>query len=405
MSAHAARTPCEPKLHAGECPNCGNSSISTIFYEAKNVPVHSVLLMPTRECAVQFRRGDIELGLCEGCGFVTNTAFDPHVHSYSERYEETQGFSPTFQQFHRRLAESLIDTYGIRGKRVVEIGCGKGEFLSLLCDLGENIGIGFDPAFVPERNPAVNASRVTFIQDFYSEAYSDVAADVICCKMTLEHIYDTRQFLETVRRSIGGRSETLVFFQVPDFERVLRDVAFWDIYYEHCSYFDASSLRNLFELCGFEVIDSATEYDGQYLQIFARPARVRRLPVRQPGIESMRAAVQRFGEHTRKKISIWDNLFAVTSNSGQRCLLWGSGSKAVSFLSALENPGAVEHVVDINPYRHGHYMPGTGHQIVAPEFLTGSDDRTLVVAMNAIYLGEIQKTLDRINSKARLLSV
>ena len=28
-----------------------------------------------------------------------------------------------------------------------------------------------------------------------------------------------------------------MFFQVPDMSRVLRDLAFWDIYYEHCSYF------------------------------------------------------------------------------------------------------------------------------------------------------------------------
>ena len=40
-----------------------------------------------------------------------------------------------------------------------------------------------------------------------------------------------------VRRAIGDRLDTVVLFELPDVERVLREVAFWDVYYEHCSYF------------------------------------------------------------------------------------------------------------------------------------------------------------------------
>ena len=40
----------------------------------------------------------------------------------------------------------LIRRYDLRGKEVIEIGCGKGEFLSLLCEVGDNRGVGFDPA-------------------------------------------------------------------------------------------------------------------------------------------------------------------------------------------------------------------------------------------------------------------
>jgi len=68
------------------------------------------------------------------------------------RCEETQGFSPFFRAWHEGLAQRLIDRYSLRAKKIIEIGCGKGEFLALLCDLGHNRGIGFDPAYVPERN-------------------------------------------------------------------------------------------------------------------------------------------------------------------------------------------------------------------------------------------------------------
>ena len=140
MSAHVARVAergSGPQVE--QCPNCQDPRLFP-FYSVRSVPVHSVLLMPNREYARDFPRGDVALAFCEGCGFVTNTSFDPSVHSYSERYEETQGFSPTFQGFHTRLAQSLIDKYDIRGKRVIEIGCGKGEFLSLMCELGGTPG-------------------------------------------------------------------------------------------------------------------------------------------------------------------------------------------------------------------------------------------------------------------------
>ena len=228
------------------CPNCLKGDMS-VFYQVPRVPVHSVLLMPTRDIAVNFPKGDIALGHCSHCGFIANTVFDPTVHNYSAQYEETQGFSGTFQAFHRRLAEEMIQKYDLHGKKMIEIGCGKGEFLSLLCEIGNNSGVGFDPAFVSERNPSAGDTKVEFVADFYGEKYAHVQGDFVCCKMTLEHIPDTANFVRTVRRSVGDRYDTVVFFQVPDMSRVLRDLAFWDIDYEHCSYFSAQSLSLLFK--------------------------------------------------------------------------------------------------------------------------------------------------------------
>ena len=93
----------------------------------------------------------------------------------------------------------------------------------MICELGGNKGIGFDPAYVPARNQSAQKEDVTFIEDFYSEKYSQYHGDLVACKMTLEHIHQPADFIGTVRRSIGERHETVVFFQVPDTRRVLRD--------------------------------------------------------------------------------------------------------------------------------------------------------------------------------------
>jgi len=153
------------------CPSCNSRGLS-IFYTVNDIPVHSCLLMPSKEEALKYPRGNLQLGFCPGCGFITNTLFDPGVHKYSTQYEETQGFSACFNAFAKSLAQKLVDKYDIHNKTILEIGCGKGEFLALMCQLGDNRGIGIDPAYVPERNPGGAASRIEFIQDFYSEKYA-----------------------------------------------------------------------------------------------------------------------------------------------------------------------------------------------------------------------------------------
>jgi hypothetical protein len=387
------------------CPNC-LAEKPEIFYEVRRVPVHSVLLMPTRQVAVTYPKGDIALGFCPSCGFIFNTLFDPSMHEYSGNYEETQGFSPTFRAFHERLATSLIEKYDLRNKKIVEIGCGKGEFLSLICRMGRNQGIGFDPAFVAERNPAGKDLDISFVQDFYSEKYAQVGADFFCCKMTLEHIANTADFIRNVRRAVGNRSESIVFFQVPDARRVLSDLAFWDIYYEHCSYFCAGSLARVFREAGFEVLETWTDYDDQYLMISARPA-TEPQPISQLELDApqlMKQEIEHFTRQQKERISSWRRELKQLTSEGQRAVVWGSGSKGVAFLTALDLDKEIEYVVDINPYRQGKFMAGTGQQIVGPSFLADYKP-DVAIAMNPIYESEIQSDLRRMGLSTVVRSV
>ncbi|MGH7599899.1 MAG: class I SAM-dependent methyltransferase, partial [bacterium] len=241
------------------CPSCGALGLAP-FYEVTNVPVHSCLLLPTAQEARDFPRGDIVLGFCEHCGFISNMAFDSTLQNYSPQYEDQQCFSPTFNAFARDLAHRLIAKYDLHGKTIVEIGCGKGDFLLLLCELGHNRGVGIDPTILEERVADEAAGRVVFVKDYYSERYANYHGDLVCCRHTLEHIHPTAEFVSTVRRALGDRFNTVVFFELPDVTWALQELAFWDIYYEHCSYFSAGSLAHLFRQCGFEVIDLAREY-------------------------------------------------------------------------------------------------------------------------------------------------
>lgn len=377
------------------CPACGSVGMS-VFYEVEKVPVNSVLLVINRDEALNFQTGNITLAVCPACGFISNIAFDEALTQYTARYEATQGYSPTFNKFHQALAQDLIERYDLRGKDLIEIGCDKGDFITMLCELGENRGVGFDPAYVPGRHPSPAAERLTFIPDFYSEKYTDYRADFICCKMTLEHIPNVGEFISTVRRSIGANHESVVFFQIPNARYVLCDVAFWDIYYEHCSYFTKGSLARLFRRNGFEVRDLWTAYDDQYLMIEARPVTATSgagaLADEESPAETMQM-VDYFVEHYEAKRNEWRRKLEEMKSAGQKVVLWGGGSKGVAFLTTLnQSLDDIAYAVDINPIKTGTFMAGTGQEIVSPAFLVDYKP-DVVIIMNPVYLDEITRDL------------
>jgi SAM-dependent methyltransferase len=375
-----------------------------VFYSVDRAPAHSVLLMPAREQAINYPHGRIDLGFCSTCGFISNLSFDPGLHEYSSQYEETQGYSPTFNAFHRRLAEDLIERYGLRGKEVIEIGCGKGEFLSLLCEIGNNRGVGFDPSFVEGRAAGRIVDGIEFVKDFYSEKYADYTADFVCCKMTLEHIQDTAGFISTVRRSIGERRDTVVLFQVPEVTRIFQEIAFWDIYYEHCSYFSEASLGRLFARCGFRVEKQWFDYGNQYLMIEARPGDAGDVRPALWPVADVAASVATFEVQCARRLAYWKRLVSELRASGSRAVLWGGGSKAVAFLTTLGVTDEIPYAVDINPNKHGTYLAGSGQEIVAPEVLKQYKPE-LVILMNPMYRDEVGRSLAEMNVDADLVSV
>ena len=348
--------------------------------------------MDSPEEARSYPRGDIVLGICHDCGFIRNLAFDPALAQYSAHYEETQGYSPTFRRFQESQAANLIARYNLKGKKILEIGCGKGEFLALLCSLGGNHGLGFDPGYDENRGVLDNLRNVRVVSDFYSEEYANETADFVCCKMTLEHIKDTARFVKLCRHAMRPDGSSILYFQVPESMRILQECAFQDIYYEHCSYFTVGSLARLFKSQGFKVRRVRTEYEGQYLSIEAELSDVG--PGEIPDyddLHSVREQVETFSTRCLSRIDDWKRVLLEAGRKGS-VVVWGSGSKAVAFLGAVDVDGVVDRVVDINPHRQAHFMPGTAQPIVPPESLRQSPPNT-VIAMNSIYLDEISTQL------------
>jgi len=385
------------------CPNCRHSNIDD-FFEIKNAPVHSLVTVKDYQEAMNIHRKVITLAFCNHCGFIFNSSFDTSLDYYTQGYEDQQGFSPTFVKFLTGVTLRFIDRYDIKKKRVIEIGCGKGDFISLISELGDNKGIGIDPAWVPGRtkeNP-----NVRFIKEFYSEKHGDIEADCITCRHTLEHIHDTYGFMETIRKSVKDNEKVILFFEIPSIVRILQIQAFWDIFYEHCTYLSPGSLARLFRMTGFEVLDMYLEYDNQYLFIEAKPVvgSSEKIHPLEESIEELKQMTINFVQKISIQLQEWRDRLLTFKREEKKVVIWGGGSKSVGFLTQFDDIGVIEHVVDINPHMRGNYIPGIGKQYVGPDFLKEYKPDAVII-MNSVYIEEIEKMLNEMGLNPELLGL
>ena len=379
-----------------ECPNCFSTGL-TLFYAAENIPVHSTVQTASPEEAVNFPRGRLRLGFCSSCGFVSNTAYDASLQEYCSNCEESQGFSPTFNAFAKKLAQTWIDRYQIRNKTILEIGCGKGSSWSSCATWATTAASASTPAIsrtAPPRNSksASNSSRIITTRN------TPISPPMSFSAGTRSNISAApANFCRSIRRTIGKQLDTIVLFELPDVVRVLKEGAFWDIYYEHCSYFSPGSLARLFRQSGFDVVELERCYDDQYLLIGARPVEGDVPPPSLPledDLEEMRQLVDGATRRLADGVSYWRKLILDFHAQGKKVVVWIALSKAVAFLTTLGVGNAVEFVVDINPFRQNKFMPGTGQRIVPPQFLAEYKP-DVVILMNPIYRKEVQADLDK----------
>jgi SAM-dependent methyltransferase len=296
--------------------------------------------------------------------------------------------------------------YRLSHKSLIEVGCGKGEFLRLLCKDGRNRGIGFDPSYVGPDND--ERGEVRFIRAFYDSQQTQFAPDFVCCRHVIEHVQSPLDMLRAVREAIGNRLNSYVFFETPALPWILDTVTFWDFFYEHCSYFTPENLTWAFEQAGFEVLDAYSAFDEQYICVEARPALANRtaeptmpgcVPDLWSKIESFLARLKERMEACEEKIDFF--------NKAGGCAIWGAAAKGTTLVNLFDTENhRIRFLIDLNPAKQGKFVPGTGHQIVSPEYLKEQNgDIAGIVNMNPNYLEENRSILSQMSLEIPMVSL
>ena len=333
-----------------------------LLYQQDDYPIFQNRMYDSIEEAVACPKGNIRLVEDLETGLVYNSAFCPDLMTYDGNYQNEQAISPVFQQHLEIVSTTVKRTMG--QKRLVEVGCGKGYFLEMLLSKGFDV-TGFDPTY-EGINPKIR--RQYFSADVVEQA------EGIILRHVLEHIQNPIGFLEQLKVANGGNGK--IYIEVPCFEWICENRAWFDIFYEHANYFRLADFDRMFG----KVIESGRIFGGQYIYVIAE---LSSLKIPKIDINSRVVFPSNFS------INFSDNKVGEKNQT----VIWGGSSKGVIFSLLKSRAGyPISTVIDINPAKQGKFLPGTGLQVQSPAVaIENMQKGTAVYVMNSNYLDEIKK--------------
>ncbi|AQT69443.1 hypothetical protein STSP2_02633 [Anaerohalosphaera lusitana] len=382
------------------CPVCRSKEIDEIVYISA-VPALANVLWSDQERAVSAKKGDICLVICRNCSFIFNSAYDPDLVDYDCCYENSLHCSNTFNGYCERLASDLSQRLHLKDKTIIEIGCGQGQFLSMLQHAGDNLAIGFDPSY-RGAEPEEHDKTKIYTCIFPPKHPLEQEPDFLCCRHVLEHIFEPEAFVEEVTAAAKPRCK--LYFEVPNANYMLRLPGIWDLLYEHFAYYTTTALKYLFLSAGCENIQVTERFYDQYLGLEAYTGKKRLSTNCQPQTHQIVTSAQKFGKAYKEKVQEWAKYLDSLVSKGEKVIIWGAGAKGIMFLNFLGmDYRTVPFITDINPAKHGCFLTGSGQMVIPPEELT-SYRPDKVIIMNPAYKNEIEADLQRMDlHKAQIL--
>jgi SAM-dependent methyltransferase len=354
------------------------------------LPVHCNAYAQSLDAALSAPRAAIELVQCRNCAHVFNLAFDESILTYDARYETSLHHSAVFVAWAEGLIARIEARFDKRHIDVIEIGCGRGEFLAMLAARGHRCR-GFDRSYDGRHAPSERL-RIAG-RDYDASIDGAPAADLVVSRHVLEHLAAPLHLLRSMRAALTN--DALGYLEVPNGNWTIRDGGIWDLIYEHASYFVPTSLAALLRRADLAPLAIEEEFGRQFLAAVIVPAsRASAVDSHADGdaAEVSCAHGARFANAYRAEIARWSGILDAEIAEGRRIGLWGIGSKAVSFLNLLPHGAHIAYAIDQNPAKLGCYVPGTGHRITEPMALRGVNLDTVLVA-NPRYLDEIRARL------------
>ena len=115
-------------IQANKCRVCGHKFFDEPLLRYENMP-KAAQFMPDAGSLKNDQGVDLEVCQCTGCGLVQLSNIPV---PYYREVVRASAVSEEMKDFRKKQFSRFVNKYSLQGKKIIEIGCGKGEFLSIM---------------------------------------------------------------------------------------------------------------------------------------------------------------------------------------------------------------------------------------------------------------------------------
>ena len=405
------------------CIACGHAlsplmTLDDMPASAQNIPAASEL--------AEDHPMSLTLCQCPSCGLVQ---FDTEPVDYYRDVIRAGGGTRTMTRLrHEEYARLLtaMQEHHIHGRRIVEVGCGRGEFLRMWQNLAEDpegaaalardqacdplsgqpnaaplhlVGLEHKPSLVEEAN-AVADKKYRVYEGFATGdvRYPEGPFDAFVQFNFLEHQPDPCDMLRNIGRNL--KPQALGLITVPSFEYILRYNGYYELLRDHIANYTEFTLQKLLQDCGFELL-SMDLVNRDTIEAIVRKADPDELSeLHYSGhlidVSALRDSYDRLSASVNAHI---DHL----SESRRTMAIWGASHQGFTLAATTKLGGRVEYIIDSAPFKQGRFSPASHIPIVTPDYAVAHPvDEILIVAPG--YTDEIAGIIrERFDENVRIL--
>jgi 2-polyprenyl-3-methyl-5-hydroxy-6-metoxy-1,4-benzoquinol methylase len=327
--------------------------------------------MPDAGSLKNDRGVDLEVCQCMGCGLVQLSNIPV---PYYREVVRASAVSEEMKDFRKKQFSRFVNEYSLQRKKIIEIGCGKGEFLSIMQQfVTETYGLEYSKESTAQcEKSGLKVSRGFIESGDYKLNRSPFDAFFIL--NFLEHLPQPNSVLQGIYHNLTEGGIGLI--EVPNFDMILRKKLFSEFTGDHLFYFTRETLNSTLWLNGFEIVDCKVEWYDYIISVVVKKKRKANLS------DFHNAQVK-----LKNEIEGYLSLF-----KDKKIAIWGASHQALAIISLLNLAGKITYVIDSATFKQGKFTPATHIPIVAPEKLY-SDPVDAVIVMAAGYSDEVARII------------
>lgn len=352
------------------CRVCGSLCYKNILLSYSNMPASAQGFLTTEDLKSDVG-SDLFIVQCKFCGLIQ---LDNEPVTYYKEVIRASAFSEEMRKFRSNHFKSWVKEFNLTNKKILEVGCGKGEYLEILSNAGADAyGVEFSEQSVEY---CLN-KNLSVTRGFLGEKISNLEGekfDGFMCLSFMEHWPEPNKVLNALLKNLNDGSIGLV--EVPNFNMILEKGLYSEFISDHLLYFTKETLIFTLQLNGFEVLSCESIWHDYILSAVVR----KRVKTNLDFFDGFKNKVKH------------DLDFFIEKFPEKKVAIWGAGHQALATISLTEIEDNIKYIVDSAVFKQGKYSPSSHIKIVSEERLI-EDPVDALIIMAGSYSNEIIKIM------------